>query len=184
MGWLALRATQNGWRGSGGLLAFSSAFRTLLRWKLLQHFRSGHIQHNTAHHAGILVAEVSTGELEVGYLDHDRVSLDGSWSLRYDVGCAYLAGFFPVVALIGASSGKAHTSGWAVQGAFAGALLASFGLYYWHFTNEIWAQWSGVIGRMLGRSGAGAQTAAVDTGGNPQPQSSGLLDFLSRRIPG
>ena len=62
--------------------------------------------------------------------------------------------------------GKSHTNGWAVQGAFGIALLASFGLYYWHFTNEVWAQWSGVIGRVLGGSGADAHSAALDSGDN------------------
>src|SRR5207253_2602959 len=64
-----------------------------------------------------------------------------------------IMGLFGVWALLfqgraGQARGPAPTGGqaWWVLGAFGVALAGSFGVYYWRFLAEMWAQWSGVLG--------------------------------------
>jgi hypothetical protein len=65
-----------------------------------------------------------------------------------------MLGMLPIVGLFGlwvayaAVLGKRGTRGWLVLAGFGGALLASLALYYRHFINEMWSQWSEAFRRL------------------------------------
>ncbi len=73
-----------------------------------------------------------------------------------------ILGLFALWIMITAFRGSKQPAGWTLLGSFAVAFAASFGLYYWHFLGEMWAQLSSVLQRLLG--GKGAAGIAPDKG--------------------
>ncbi|MBF6611936.1 MAG: hypothetical protein IVW55_02280 [Chloroflexi bacterium] len=70
---------------------------------------------------------------------------------------------FALWIMAAAFQGSKQPAGWTLLGSFAAAFGVTFGLYYWHFLGEMWAQLSSVLNRLLGGRGTapdkGASTA-------------------------
>ncbi len=67
------------------------------------------------------------------------------------------------------------TAAWTLVGAFGVALVASFALYYWRFTGEMWSQWSGAFRRLAGNKVGSAQAVGTTQSGNA------LINFVAKR---
>lgn len=85
-----------------------------------------------------------------------------------------VAGIFALWVVWETVRGRQATRGWALLGACAAGVAASFALYYRHFVVEMADQWSRVLGRLGGTPAGGAAPAA-------QPPRPPLLGEVLRR---
>ena len=86
-----------------------------------------------------------------------------------------LTGFFVVWAIwLSYRGARDARKAWMVVSAAATGLVFSFAAYYWHFTSEMWTQWTGLYQRLVGAKPGVQGTGSASAG-------SGVADFVARR---